>query len=211
MTKQPNSRRNLDMAIHRMAASDKDFVKLRALLANAIVGQMLPNGAVKGGTALKFRFGDAATRFTTDLALPGKAISTPLWRSSRPRFPPDGTASQADSCRAAKLARRMCRPSTSCAHSTSRSITVGNHGAPSRWKSDTMSWAMPTSPNACFHQISHACFESLGFPIPTPCPSCRSTIKSLRNCTGQANREANGPTTSSISKSLCEERRLTRP
>lgn len=67
MTKQPNSRRNLDMAIHRMAASDKDFVKLRALLANAIVGQMLPNGAVKGGTALKFRFGDAATRFTTDL------------------------------------------------------------------------------------------------------------------------------------------------
>ena len=55
------------MAIHRMAASDKDFVKLRALLANAIVGQMLPNGAVKGGTALKFRFGDAATRFTTDL------------------------------------------------------------------------------------------------------------------------------------------------
>ena len=50
-----------------MAASDKDFVKLRALLANAIVGQMLPNGAVKGGTALKFRFGDAATRFTTDL------------------------------------------------------------------------------------------------------------------------------------------------
>ena len=25
----------------------------------------------------------------------------------------------------------------------------------------------------------------------SPCPSCRSTIKSLRNCTGQANREAN--------------------
>lgn len=67
MPKQPNSRRNLDMAIHRLAASDKEFVKLRAMLANAIVGQMLPDGAVKGGTALKFRFGDKATRFTTDL------------------------------------------------------------------------------------------------------------------------------------------------
>ena len=55
------------MAIHRLAASDKEFVKLRAMLANAIVGQMLPDGAVKGGTALKFRFGDKATRFTTDL------------------------------------------------------------------------------------------------------------------------------------------------
>lgn len=67
MPKRPNSRRNLDIAIHRLAASDSEFVRFRAFLANAIVGQMLPDGAVKGGTALKFRFGDSATRFTTDL------------------------------------------------------------------------------------------------------------------------------------------------
>ena len=199
------------MAIHRMAASDKDFVKLRALLANAIVGQMLPNGAVKGGTALKFRFGDAATRFTTDLDAARQsdldafvekleASLSSGWNGFAGRLVP----------------RSQARPAHVPPQYVMRPFdikidTVGNHGAPSRWKSDTMSWAMPTSPNACFHQISHACFESLGFPIPTPCPSCRSTIKSLRNCTGQANREANGPTTSSISKSLCEERRLTRP
>ena len=194
------------MAIHRMAASDKDFVKLRALLANAIVGQMLPNGAVKGGTALKFRFGDAATRFTTDLdaarqsdldafAEKLEASLSSGWNGFAGRLVPRSQARPAH-----VPPQYVMRPFD---------IKIDYRGAPSRWKSDTMSWAMPTSPNACFHQISHACFESLGFPIPTPCPSCRSTIKSRRNCTVQANREANGHTTSSISKSLCEERRLT--
>ncbi len=28
---------------------------------------MLPDGVIKGGNALKMRFGDASTRFTTDL------------------------------------------------------------------------------------------------------------------------------------------------
>lgn len=36
-------------------------------MANAIVASMLPDGVVKGGSALKMRFGDSATRFTTDL------------------------------------------------------------------------------------------------------------------------------------------------
>ena len=36
-------------------------------MANAIVGQMLSDGVVKGGSSLKLRYGDANTRFTTDL------------------------------------------------------------------------------------------------------------------------------------------------
>lgn len=36
-------------------------------MANTIVAQMLPDGVLKGGSAIKMRFGDAATRFTTDL------------------------------------------------------------------------------------------------------------------------------------------------
>lgn len=36
-------------------------------MANAIVAQMLPEGAVKGGSALKLRFGSSATRFSKDL------------------------------------------------------------------------------------------------------------------------------------------------
>lgn len=64
--KKPNSKRNLDMALRRMGMSDEDFIRTRTLLANVIVAQMLPNGAVKGGSALKIRFGDRGTRATTD-------------------------------------------------------------------------------------------------------------------------------------------------
>lgn len=40
---------------------------MRAVAANTVVGQMLPSGAVKSGTAIKLRLGDRITRFTTDL------------------------------------------------------------------------------------------------------------------------------------------------
>lgn len=46
----PNSKRNLDMAIRRMGSTDEDYVRNRTVIANAVVGQMLPNGAVKGGS-----------------------------------------------------------------------------------------------------------------------------------------------------------------
>lgn len=65
--KRPNSRRNLDIAIERMAERYGDPLRTRAALATAIVAQMLPGGVVKGGTALKLRFGNAQTRFTRDL------------------------------------------------------------------------------------------------------------------------------------------------
>jgi hypothetical protein len=35
-------------------------------MANTVVGQMLPDGVVKGGSALKLRYGNEATRFTKD-------------------------------------------------------------------------------------------------------------------------------------------------
>jgi hypothetical protein len=66
--KRPNSRVNLDRAIDRLcAASGTNPVRARRLLAAVIVGQMLPDGAAKGGNALKIRFGSAATRFSRDL------------------------------------------------------------------------------------------------------------------------------------------------
>lgn len=64
--KRPNSVRNLDNAIRRVAGQES-FLASRTMLANALVGSMLPDGAVKGGTSLKLRFGNAATRFTNDL------------------------------------------------------------------------------------------------------------------------------------------------
>ena len=62
----PNSRRNLDIAIERIFSANKNQLQVRTLLANTIVGQLLPNGVVKGGSALKFRYGDMTTRFTRD-------------------------------------------------------------------------------------------------------------------------------------------------
>ena len=67
MAKRPNSRRNLDIAIERVAGRSPAFVQARTLMADAVVAQMLPDGAVKGGSALKLRFGDAGTRFSEDL------------------------------------------------------------------------------------------------------------------------------------------------
>ena len=63
----PNSMRKFDNAIKKMAADERAYVNVRSLIANAIVGQMIPDGVVKGGTSLKLRFGDAVTRYTTDL------------------------------------------------------------------------------------------------------------------------------------------------
>ncbi|OKL50308.1 nucleotidyl transferase AbiEii/AbiGii toxin family protein [Boudabousia marimammalium] len=68
MSQKPRSLRHLDNAIRRMCANQSaDYVEIRTMMANAIVATMLPDGVVKGGTAIKMRFGDRATRFTTDL------------------------------------------------------------------------------------------------------------------------------------------------
>ncbi len=67
VAKRPNSKRNLDMALRRIGGVDEDYVRRRTVVANAIVASMMPDGAVKGGSAMKLRFGDAATRASTDL------------------------------------------------------------------------------------------------------------------------------------------------
>jgi hypothetical protein len=41
--------------------------RLQWVIANTVVGQMLPNGVVKGGTSIKVRVGEAGSRFTPDL------------------------------------------------------------------------------------------------------------------------------------------------
>lgn len=66
LPKRPNSRRNLDIALERLVGK-ASLVAARSIMANAIVARMLPDGSVKGGSAIKMRLGDGATRFTTDL------------------------------------------------------------------------------------------------------------------------------------------------
>lgn len=65
--KEPNSRRNLDIAIERYAEGRGDAVQMRRTFASAVVGQMLPSGVVKGGSSLKLRFGEGGARASRDL------------------------------------------------------------------------------------------------------------------------------------------------
>lgn len=67
MTKRPNSRVNLDRAIERIFGNYEKSTEIRSIMANTIVGQMLPEGVVKGGSSLKLRFGNQCTRVTMDL------------------------------------------------------------------------------------------------------------------------------------------------
>ena len=68
MKNRPMTRVNLDKAIARMAGEDPRMtVDIRMSMANAIVVQFLPEGVVKGGMSLKFRFGSDNARYTLDL------------------------------------------------------------------------------------------------------------------------------------------------
>ena len=80
MNKAPNSRVNLDKAIERHFGSGAKFIEARSLLASAIVGQFLPDGVAKGGSALKLRFGAdgfRATRASSPRHVLGARASSP--------------------------------------------------------------------------------------------------------------------------------------
>lgn len=57
----------LSQRIRNLAGAGQAEFRLRRAVANVVVGQMLPAGAVKGGAAIKIRLGDAGSRFTADL------------------------------------------------------------------------------------------------------------------------------------------------
>ena len=66
MNKRPNSKVNLDRAIQRLYGTQAKYVEIRSVIANTIVGQFLPEGVVKGGSALRLRYGLDSTRVTID-------------------------------------------------------------------------------------------------------------------------------------------------
>ena len=65
MNKAPNSRRNLDIAINR--SFGPDAVEFRRLMAAVFVARLSDCLVLKGGSALKIRYGVEKTRSTTDL------------------------------------------------------------------------------------------------------------------------------------------------
>lgn len=70
----PSNLRSLETRIANLArAQGRPLRRVQRVVANTAVGQMLPRGVVKGGTAMKLRVGEAGSRFTPDLdaARPG--------------------------------------------------------------------------------------------------------------------------------------------
>ena len=67
--KKPNSRVHLDAAIQRIAGTkthNLQYVGLRTVIADVVIGQMLPDCVIKGGCSLKLRYGERQSRFTMD-------------------------------------------------------------------------------------------------------------------------------------------------
>ena len=64
--KRPNTCVNLIKAINQIDKSG-DPVRFSRAMANVIVGQILPDGVVKGGSSLMFRYGGEFTRYTRDM------------------------------------------------------------------------------------------------------------------------------------------------
>ena len=63
----PANLNSLKARLRNLASGDLAVNRLDRAVANVVVAQMLPPGAVKGGTALKLRLGHERTRFTPDL------------------------------------------------------------------------------------------------------------------------------------------------
>lgn len=62
----PNSVRSLEQRIRNLEGSEDLAIRRRVGMALVVVGQMLPEGAIKGGSAMALRYG-RGTRFTQDL------------------------------------------------------------------------------------------------------------------------------------------------
>ncbi len=64
----PPNLTSLTTRINNLARQeDRPVRRVQRAIANTVVGQLLPPGVVKGGTAMKLRIGEAGSRFTPDL------------------------------------------------------------------------------------------------------------------------------------------------
>src|SRR5664280_2435386 len=64
----PTNLRSLEARVNNLARQrGRPVRRIQRAVANTVVGQMLPSGVVKGGTAMKLRVGEAVSRFTPDV------------------------------------------------------------------------------------------------------------------------------------------------
>lgn len=63
----PPNLRSLEQRIRNLEADDTGSLRRQVTMAMVVVGQMIPEGAVKGGAAMALRYGRTESRFTQDL------------------------------------------------------------------------------------------------------------------------------------------------
>lgn len=64
----PTNLPSLEARVNNLARQrGRPVRRIQRAVANTVVGQLLPPGVVKGGTAMKLRVGEASSRFTPDL------------------------------------------------------------------------------------------------------------------------------------------------
>lgn len=63
----PPNLKSLEQRIRNLEVDDTGSLRRQITMAMVVVGQMLPDGAVKGGTAMALRYGRTESRFTQDL------------------------------------------------------------------------------------------------------------------------------------------------
>ena len=64
--KPPHNVADLERLLRQLGGSDENGYKLRCVMADVVAGQFLSGAVLRGGSALKLRYGNATTRFTVD-------------------------------------------------------------------------------------------------------------------------------------------------
>ena len=62
----PRNVADLQRELRRAASTNEEFAHWQVVMANVIAGQFLDGAVMRGGAALKLRYGDADTRYTMD-------------------------------------------------------------------------------------------------------------------------------------------------
>lgn len=184
----PIGRNNLDKALHRLLPDDVDYFEMRSMMANVLVGQLLPEGVVKGGSSLKLRYGNRETRVTTDFDAAARhdrasfveQLATNLaagWegfsfqvvreRPASPKNLPDAYVMHPFSVKVAYMGKAWCTVSLELGHNE-----IGD--------ADEAEWFESAEVNALF--------EKLGFPSPGKVP-----VMALKHQIAQKLHGASGP------------------
>lgn len=170
MVKRPNTRTNLDKAIQRLYGQTVNFVNIRSLMANVIVGQFLPAAVAKGGSALKLRFGDSATRMTTDFDIAYRDALEPVIAALNAGLKVGWNGFDGE-----VVAQKPMKPAGVPASYVMKPHTVKLRYNKAPWCSVQLEVAFNEIGDADVADVEMSgdiasIFESLGFPSPNPVP-----------------------------------------